>query len=104
MKGLALLLIGLSAGIASAGDADPYFEAIHCKAVWTELTDAEKARTPGTDAAIAAIDKALANYVASGAKTPRAIEGDISDLKAYSSFEAHHLKDWKDCIQLYAPQ
>jgi hypothetical protein len=105
MKGwFVAALIGLSASLAWAGEANPYFHAIHCKAVWSELTDAEKARVVDSDRAIAAINKELDRYVASQAKTVRDIDTDIADFKAYSKFEAHHLKDWRDCVQFYAPQ
>jgi hypothetical protein len=99
---LVLALIWLTASGAFAAE-DPYFHAIYCKAVWSELTDVEKARVPGTGRAIAAIDAVLNTYVASRAKTARDIDSDISDLKAYSNFEAHHVKDWRACVAFYAP-
>jgi hypothetical protein len=98
------LLLGLAVSASWAEDANPYFHAIHCKAVWSELTEAEKARVAGTDAALAAINKVLDGYIASHQKSARDIDTDVSDLKAYSNFEAHHLKDWKECVAFYAPQ
>lgn len=104
MKGLVAAVIVMAAPLAwaVAGEADPYFRAIHCKAVWSELTPEEKASVPGTDAAIAAIDKKLKGFVAAGVKTARAIDIDISDFKAYSNFEAHQMKAWRDCVAFYA--
>jgi hypothetical protein len=102
MKRWLALLIGTSASLAVADDANPYFHAIHCKAEWSELTPGERSRVPGSGEAIAAIDKVLAGYVSSGEKTSKAIEADIADFKAYSNFEAHHLKDWKTCVDFYA--
>lgn len=109
MRRFAVMLIACGAGgawggDAEAGDVDPYFHAIHCKAVWGELTNGERTSVPGTDAAIAAVDRVLQGYVVSGAKTDHTIDTDIADLKAYSGFEAHHLKDWRDCVAFYAGQ
>jgi hypothetical protein len=103
MKRWLVLLIATSTSLALAEDANPYFHAIHCKAEWSELTPDERARVPGTGEAIAAINKVLAGYVDSGQKTAKAIDADIADFKAYSSFEAHHLNDWKACVSYYAP-
>ena len=103
MKGLIAVLTLAAAPLAWADDVNPYFRAIHCKAVWSELTAREKARVPGSDAAIAAIDKELRAFIASGAKTARVIEADTSDFKAYSNFEPHQMKAWRECVAYYAP-
>ena len=92
----------LGANIAHADQANPYSHAIYCKAVWASLSRADRANVAASDAAIAAIEKALASYIESGAKTVREVEADMRDLKAYSSFEGSHLKDWKDCVRFYA--
>lgn len=102
MKWLVASLIAF-AGVSWADDENPYFHAIHCKAVWSDLSNEERARVPGTNAAIAAIEKVLQGYVASGAKTARAIDADIGDLKAYSDLQAHHVKAWRTCVDDYAP-
>ena len=99
----AIALIVLSASLARADQADPYFHAIYCKAVWGALAEEEKGRIAGSSAALAAIQKILDGYVGSGAKSPRAIEADIGDLKAYSNFGGDHFKDWKGCVRFYAP-
>ena len=91
------------ADMAQGDQANPYFHAIYCKAVWTSLSEADRASVAASDAAIAAIEKVLAGYVGSGAKTVREVEADMGDLKAYSNFDGGHLKDWKDCVRFYAP-
>lgn len=100
---LAIVPIVSLASVALADQANPYFHAIYCKAVWRSLSDEAKARHAGSSAALAAIEKVLDGYVVSGAKTVRDIEADMSDLKAYSSFDGGHLKDWKGCVHFYAP-
>lgn len=103
MRVLAVGLIVCGVGNALADAGNPYFHAIYCKAVWSELSADERARVAGSDAAIAAISNVLQGYIGSGAKTARAIEADVADLKAYSKVEAHHLKDWRACVAYYAP-
>src|ERR1700674_3824011 len=68
----AIVLIVLNASVARADQADPYFHAIYCKAVWGALTEEQKGSVGGSSAALAAIQKILDGYVGSGAKSPRA--------------------------------